>query len=210
MRIRTKENQRILSGSMKVAILLLIWSGYLSVFGYVYKEIDFYIDKQASALVQFLFFLTYSVNEILLLLLFYDVLLLVSIAIILWDTRTNRLKFNLTNFEWIILIILSLVALIPLLTRLWAFFLLDLLVIGTFLFVIYSLFKPETNLIVTGDENEPIKILGPFKTKEEAEQQANKFLAYWMPYYQQKLKQLEAVITEEELERYKVRILVKL
>lgn len=210
MRNRTKGNRSLLSGSIKVLTLLLIWSGYLSVYDYIYKEITFYIDKQADALAQFLFILTYSVNEMLLLLLLYDVLLLVSVVIILWDTRTNRMNLIVTNVELIMIIIVSMVALAPLLTRLWPFFLVDLLIVGTLLFVIYILFKPEANVIVIEVKDEPIKVLGPFKTKEEAEQQAKSFLDYWMPYYQQKLTQLEAVITEEELESYKVRILVKL
>ncbi|ALS36868.1 peptidoglycan/LPS O-acetylase OafA/YrhL [Enterococcus rotai] len=156
MDIRTEENRKWWAFINKVLLILGGWSLYLVVFAQCYKEIVFYLDKQANGLIQFLFLLTYSGYEILWLTIGYVIMLLGSMLLLLWNPRTRKLKQMLSKQEIVLSILLILVALVPIGTRMWSFFLMAFVFAFMLGFIVCILFRQEENFAIAENEDEAV------------------------------------------------------
>lgn len=154
MDIRTEDSRKWWVFISKVLFILGGWSLYLAIFSHCYKEIVFYLDKQANGLIQFLFLLTYSGYEILWLTTGYIIMLLGSTLLLLWNPQRRKLKQMLSKQEIVLSILLILVAIIPIRTRMWSFFLIAFVLAFTLAFIVCILFRQEENFTIAGKEDE--------------------------------------------------------
>ncbi|MGX7150077.1 hypothetical protein [Enterococcus ureasiticus] len=156
MDIKTEDSRKWWAFIGKVLFILGGWSLYFAVFVHCYKEIVFYLDKQANGLIQFLFLLSYSGYEIMWLTIGYVIMLLGSTLLLLWNPQTRKLKPTLAKQEIVLSILLIFVAIVPIGTRLWSFFLMAFVLAFTIGFIACILLRQEENDEMVGQEDEVV------------------------------------------------------
>lgn len=192
-------------------IFLIGWAIYFFFFFQVYNEAVFYVDKEASYIIQLLFLMEYYFGGLFIFFVIGFLLLIANLYnILLYSIRMNQTKKitqpRLPILVFIIFYILCAVGL--LVTKLWIIFLLLIVLAITIVYITYAMTKSQKDNEIY-EENEVVKQFGPFSTTEEAKNRAQEFVSYWQEEFKENGYTLISDIYSEKANEYTVDICVK-
>lgn len=194
--------------------LLIGWITNAVLFSRFYEEAIFYVDKRDKFIIQLLFMVNYYLDELLKYLFVAFLLMTLNLFLILMFYIKNRrevIKRKEMLYSIIVFLVLIGINVIALLTTIvWPLFLLLFIVSMTIVYIIYVITKylyEEKD--ERYEENEIVKVEGPFQTKEAAEKYANEFLAHWMDHFAKKGYILMDNLTCHEENKWHVEFIVQ-
>ncbi|OJG22689.1 hypothetical protein RU98_GL001963 [Enterococcus caccae] len=195
-------------------ILLIGWVTNFILFSTFYKEAMFYVDKEAKFIIQLLFVVNYYLSDVLTYLFVAFLLMTFNLFLLLMfyikNKREGIKQKEMTYSTIMFLTIIGLNAIALLMTILWPLFLLLFIISLTIVYIIYvitkSLYEEKDE---TYEENELVKIEGPFQTKEAAEEYTKEFLAHWTDHFAKKEHRLVAFTNCDEKNEWHVEIIVQ-
>lgn len=185
----------------------MAWSLYFLFFNSFYKEAVFYVDKKAGIVIQLLFLTTYYLDVILVYIALAFVLLTIHQLIIVYFFINEQKKLT-TNKKvqpiiWLLIFLLIICSIILMANFIWPLFLLTLIFSSTVVYIIYVttkyMYEDSRNIY---ENNENIKLEGPFKTKEDAQAYVSEFDNYWKDYFDKKGFFIHSNIELEESDSY--------
>lgn len=190
-----KENKAFLQGLKKYylceLILLVGWVVNFVFFWKFYEQAVFYVDKEAKFIVQLLFISTYYLSDVLIYLFSSFLLMTLNMLLLLIlhskdkrsSVKSKQAKI-LLNFSSLIIVV-NLILLLR--TIVWPLFLLMFIASVTIVYIVYAvtkyLYEEQEE---SYEENELIKEMGSFETKEAADEYSDHFLAYWSKEFEKK------------------------
>ncbi|WP_430603205.1 hypothetical protein IGJ02_000566 [Enterococcus sp. DIV0724b] len=196
-------------------ILLLIgWITNFVFFSRFYEEAIFYVDKNAKLIIQLLFVVNYYLEDLLKYLFVAFLLMTLNLFLILIfyiknkQEVTKQKEMNYSMIAFLVLLVVNVIALMT--TIIWPLFLLLFIVSMTIVYIIYVitkyLYEEKDDRY---EENETVKVEGPFQTKEAAEKYSKEFLAHWTDYFTKKGYNLVEYIECDASNEWHVEIIVQ-
>lgn len=194
--------------------LLIGWITNFVLFSRFYEEALFYVDKNAKFIIQLLFMVNYYLDDLLKYLFVAFLLMTINLFLVLMFyiknkqevTKQKEMTYSMVGF--LVLIVMNVIALMT--TIIWPLFLLLFIVSMTIVYIIYVI----TNYLYEEkeeqyEENETVKIEGPFQTKEAAEKYTEEFLAHWTDHFSKKNYNLVECIKSDATNEWHVEIIVQ-
>ncbi|EOI00806.1 hypothetical protein UAW_00073 [Enterococcus haemoperoxidus ATCC BAA-382] len=195
-------------------VLLIGWITNTLLFSRFYEEAIFYVDKKDKYIIQLLFLVNYYLDDLLKYLFVAFLLMTLNLFLILRFYIKNRrevTKRKEMQYSMIVFLVLIGFNIIALLTTIvWPLFLLLFIVSMTIVYIIYVITKylyEEKD--ERYEENELVKVGGPFQTKEAAERYANEFLAHWKNHFAKNGYILVDNLTCHDKTKWQVEIIVQ-
>ncbi|MBO0474051.1 hypothetical protein IGL98_000613 [Enterococcus sp. DIV0840] len=195
-------------------VLLIGWITNFILFSRFYEEAVFYVDKNAKFIIQLLFMVNYYLDDLLKYLFVAFLLMTLNLFLILMFYIKNKQEISKTkemNYSMILFLVLIGINVIALLTTIiWPLFLILFIVSMTIVYIIYVV----TNYLYEEkderyEENETVKLEGPFQTKEAAEKYSKEFLAHWADYFSKKGYRLAEFVKCDANNEWHVEIIVQ-
>ncbi|MBO0439838.1 hypothetical protein [Candidatus Enterococcus ikei] len=195
-------------------VLLIGWITNFVFFSRFYEEAVFYVDKNAKFIIQLLFMVNYYLDDLLKYLFVVFLLMTLNLFLILMFYIKNKQEVNKQkemNYSMIVFLVLLIINVITLMTTIiWPLFLLLFIVSMTIVYIIYVitnyLYEEQDELY---EENETVKLEGPFQTKEAAEKYSKEFLAHWTDSFTKKGYSLVEFIKSDANNEWHVEIIVQ-
>lgn len=195
-------------------ILLVGWITNFILFTRFYEGAMFYVDKNAKFIIQLLFIVNYYLSDVLTYLFVAFLLMTLNLFLLLMFYTKNKregIKQKERTYSMIVfLAIIGISAITLLITIIWPLFLLLFIVSLTIVYIIYvitkSLYEEKDE---SYEENEMVKVEGPFQTREAAEEYTKEFLAHWTDYFANKGHKLAGSIKCDEKNEWYVEIIVQ-
>ncbi|EOH96812.1 hypothetical protein UAW_01770 [Enterococcus haemoperoxidus ATCC BAA-382] len=195
-------------------ILLIGWITNFILFSRFYEGAVFYVDKNAKFIVQLLFLMNYYLSDVLTYLFIAFLLMTFNLFLLLmFYTKNKREGIKQTESTYSMIVFLAIIgisAITLLMTIIWPLFLLLFIVSLTIVYVIYvitkSLYEEKDE---SYEENEVVKVEGPFQTKEAAEEYTKEFTEHWTNHFTKKGLSLVAFIKCDEKDEWYVEIVVQ-
>lgn len=195
-------------------LLLIGWLTNFVLFSKFYEAAIFYVDKNAKFMIQLLFMVNYYLDDLLKYLFVAFLLMTLNLFLMLMFYIKNQREaikqkeMNYSMVGFLLIIGINVIALMK--TILWPLFLLLFIVSLTIVYIIYVI---TTYLYEEKDEqyeeNEIVKLEGPFQTKEAAESYTKEFLAHWTDHFAKKDYRLMERINQDEKNGWHVEIIVQ-
>ncbi|WP_086331249.1 hypothetical protein [Candidatus Enterococcus mansonii] len=194
--------------------LLIGWITNFILFSRFYEDAVFYVDKDARFIIQLLFIANYYLGDLLNYLFAAFLLMSLNLLLILMFYIKNKKEGNdakKTNYSIIaFLAIIGVNSAMLLRTIVWPLFLLLFIASLTLVYIIYVI----TNYLYeekdeTYEENERLKIEGPFQSREEAEKYSKEFLLHWTDYFAKKGYRLVESLNSDEQNEWYVEITIQ-
>ncbi|WP_207695811.1 hypothetical protein DOK67_0001475 [Enterococcus sp. DIV0212c] len=195
-------------------VLLIGWFTNAVFFSMFYEKAVFYVDKNAKFIIQVLFMMNYYLEDVLKHLFVAFVLMTLNLFLILMFYVKNKrevIKQKEMSYSIVLFLMIIVVGGTALLrTILWPLFLLLFITSLTIVYIIYVI----TNYLYEEkdeayEENELVKIEGPFQTKEAAEKYSKEFLAHWTDNFAKKGYSLVEYIKCDANNEWHVEIIVQ-
>ncbi|OTN83841.1 hypothetical protein A5819_003660 [Enterococcus sp. 7E2_DIV0204] len=194
--------------------LLIGWITNAVLFSRFYEEAIFYVDKRDKFIIQLLFMVNYYLDDLLKYLFVAFLLMTLNLFLILMFYIKNRqevIKRKEMLYSIIVFLVLIGINVIALLTTIvWPLFLLLFIVSMTIVYIISVITKylyEEKD--ERYEENEIVKVEGPFQTKEAAEEYVNEFLDHWTEYFVGKGYILISEMAFDDEYKWNVEIIVR-
>lgn len=195
-------------------LFICSWYVYYVFFCKFYNEAFFYVEKKAKLIIQLLFMTTYYSTEVLIYSTIAFMLMTLNLLLFLLFFIQNKQKNTVQKQTKAVLIVFllmfSVIQVKLLSTILWPIFLILVILSLTVIYIIFAVTKYlyEENEIEY-EENEPLKVAGPFENLEEANDFSKEFLLYWQDYFSKKNLKLEYSINQGEQNKYFVDFNIK-
>lgn len=195
-------------------ILVIGWVTNFILFSRFYEEAVFYVDKKAKFIIQLLFMVNYYLDDLLKFLFVSFLLMTLNLFLILmFYIKNQRSVMKQKAITYSIILFLAIIGIngIALLkTIVWPLFLLIFITSLTIVYIIYVITKYlHEEKDESYEENERIKVAGPFQTKEMAETYSEEFLAHWAKEFEKKGYCLINNINNDSKNEWHVEITVK-
>lgn len=209
-RVKDKKNyfQKYRSFYLYEIALLMGWITNFILFSRFYENIVFYVDRKARFIIQLLFTVNYYLGDLLKYLFVSFLLMTLNLLLILMFHIKNKREGNeLKAVRYSIIVFLAIIGIncvMLLRTIVWPLFLLLFIFSLTIVYITYVI----TNYLYEEkdefyEENERLKVEGPFQSKEAAEKYIKEFLAHWADYFTKKGYCLvESISCDEKNEWY--------